>query len=639
MKTNQTLNKFAVCAVVMGSLIATGCDGSKRPSPPDKAVPKATNPYRGGDQPPLERTTSDAVAALDNADTVNFETKNECAINICGPLFNKEKSTQANPELSETIKERTAKLKPLIESAISLDQELNLLLVQKFDELKPQIASVKLEEGHKAVINMFWMFSHAAETFPLWGETSFDEPELRKVLLEKHLSTAEINSFIEMATYYFNSEDFKTAKSIELDGFDTFLSTLAKSQDMKVKKEAARVWAQELLRKLKALNSKFPLLFTNDFPAVEAIAAGKDLDASLLKLLSGEVGESFMYSVMVKNVGTFIKRDIDLQAIATDYDATVRERKMKLLSPDIGNRRVAMTLNYCGKAIYGLNALTKYEDAALAGAPAQIQKVREQVVKVVDELSVDAAVIAEVKRKVAETRFDLPLKSDARMGLLVSGANEEIKDVKEQLEVTRKGSSSELALMMAAEVYNGSDNSEPVAQLCINLDPMVSTDNSKSGFGQIQLSWRTLLQPKTGYGVIAHEFGHEISAQLKKNKQNVAGLKYADAVGCVTDRKGVQEIRSSEEDFADLVAVKATRHLKEAQVDAGNFACVLMNRDDSRWGTDSGLALNWPTGIKDTHSTSFYRAIQYEIDSGNKLSASCETVVTQGKPSMAKTCL
>ncbi|RYZ70175.1 MAG: hypothetical protein EOP05_13670 [Proteobacteria bacterium] len=275
----------------------------------------------------------------------------------------------------------------------------------------------------------------------------------------------------------------------------------------------------------------------------------------------------------------------------------------------------------------------------MANAPKFIEQVRESVSKVVDQLATDATVIAEVKKKVSETRFSLPAKADVRMGLLVAGTKEEITGSKENLAIMKSGNVSELALMMSALVFNGSEASDPVARLCINHDPTVSSDYSKSGYGQIQLSWRTLLQTKTGYGVIAHEFGHEISAQLAKNGQAKAGLKYFETVACLTERKGSQEVPTSEEDFADIIAVKAIANLKAVQVEANNFACVLMDRDDSRWGTDSGLALNWPAGKGNSHSTSFYRAIQYEVDAGHKLPASCETVVSQGKPSMAKTCL
>ena len=348
----KALNKFAVCALVLGSVLATGCDPVKRPGGRDKSVPNAANPYqnRGGDEAPKKRETPSGLAAYDEADIVNFETKNSCAIDICGPLFPKAKPAQAQPELAQKIAARTQELKPLIESAVALDQEVSLLAIQKLDEIKPQLASLKLEDSYKAAINLFWMYSNMNIGYPLWNGTSFDEAALKASFADKKMSSADAENFIEMATYFFQSSEYRSSFAIETEGFDAFVTKMAKSEDLAVKKAAAKAWALEIQKKQQVLHAKFPLLFSDDSPAIEALVAGQDLDAYLVQKISSEVSESFLHSVMVKNVGTFVKRQFDFQEISAKYYNELRAKQLEEVSAHNSNARLNLALQYCGNA-------------------------------------------------------------------------------------------------------------------------------------------------------------------------------------------------------------------------------------------------------------------------------------------------
>jgi hypothetical protein len=630
------LNRLAVFALVTGSLLASGCDPVKRSNQKD-APPKAINPYRGGEEPPKLRSTSKELSAFDDADGVNIETKNQCAIDICGPVF-EPRNEQSAPKNSEELRAQMLDLTGRIEKSIARDYLVDKFALERLDQLKPQIKDVKLEEAHRAVINMYWMLSNLGKAYGTWSEGHFDDESLKKALPE--MSASDIENFKEMATYFLKSPDFLASRELDILGADSFFAKLAKSEEAEAKRSAAKAWAQPIAKKLATLHQKFPLLFSKSYPAIEALAAGKDIDDTMVLKLGDEVGEAFLHSVMVNNMGTFVKRDFSLAAIADEYFQKSREEGVYKTSAGYLQSKFNVTLAYCGKTLSNLNGLKSKEDSILAGAPAIIEQVRSKVSESVADFTEDTQVRDFVRAKVKATRFLLPDKAQVRVQKIDQKIAEEMVAADESLELLKKGSLSELALMMASATLNGSDLGNQVAELCGSLDPARSTDNSRSGYGLIQLSWRTLAQSKTGYGVIAHEFGHEVSAQLTAQKQTSAESLYAKVKSCLVDRKALEEERvTSEEDFADLFAQKTIARLKADQIDAGNFACVLMSRDDSRWGIDSGLSLKWPQKINDSHSPSFYRAVQHEIDAGRALSQSCKSVVEQGMPTMTRTCL
>ncbi len=136
-------------------------------------------------------------------------------------------------------------------------------------------------------------------------------------------------------------------------------------------------------------------------------------------------------------------------------------------------------------------------------------------------------------------------------------------------------------------------------------------DAALSQLKMINLSWLTVLHPKLGIGIVAHELGHIASANWKnyfKSEKN-----------CLTQKQGSEKYL--EEDFADLFATEVLRRMdyKSNGTVLGNFSCAFQNRTDVGWSL--GELKN--TNKTDDHAASFYRLMAV-ASSGTQLTNQCQ---------------
>ena len=651
----RDLNRVLFTTVILSSMVfASGCEQkSAGPKTSSKALPNAMKPYLGGDSDsdgkPKSKIQREAwIMKYDDADGLNFDLKNQCAIDLCGPLFTSDAgpddaAAKASKASVQSVYEKEyATLEPILKTVIRRDQQVLQTRVQRLDETKAQFNDLKLEGSYRAIVNFLWAVSYLRDIYGAWNGKQFDDDAVREALKSK-LSEADIENVKTMATRFLTLPHFEYSVAIDSLGLDQFLEKLAKSNDPTAKKAAAKNWAGLLLKQAKKLKTDFPLLFPEPTDALEALAAGIDLKGPLVAKLSDEIGNAMLYPIIYESGETFAKREVDMSQLSATYFTKLRAKNVENMDAAVQQRRFEIARYTCGRSLYGFAALKAHEVAGLESAPKLIESARENVLEAIADFTKNTSVATAVQEKVKAVRFQLPDPTSIALTKFKTMISDKVKDADDEIAILKSGKIEDLAILLAQETYKAKSEEDELAMDCAKANPLEYNDNSKSGFGYIQISWRTILQPASGFGVIAHEFGHEVSAQLRASTDEAKSGLYASIVSCLVERKADPAHLTSEEDFADAFAERTLRRYNAKNPSqasgAQNFACSLMTRDTKRWGTETGLSLKNPDESRDSHSTAFYRALQYYIDAGGKLSDPCAQVVSQGKPTMANSCL
>jgi hypothetical protein len=94
----------------------------------------------------------------------------------------------------------------------------------------------------------------------------------------------------------------------------------------------------------------------------------------------------------------------------------------------------------------------------------------------------------------------------------------------------------------------------------------------------------------------------------------------------------------AEEDFADAIAARAIPHLIANGVRADNVGCLLLEKNQKRWGVSNGLAMSLPKAETDGHSANLFRTIQIQLNSGQALPATCQSIIATYQPQAALSC-
>jgi len=272
--------------------------------------------------------------------------------------------------------------------------------------------------------------------------------------------------------------------------------------------------------------------------------------------------------------------------------------------------------------------------------------VRRDALHEISKMRISTDAKLKVLKKIEGVGFSMPLSTKARAQKISAELDEKIENLENDIRVLENASVEEFALMVVAAAAPSKDDRTAIQTLCESHYIGGSSDYTLTLTGKISVSWQSIKNKYTGYGVMAHEMGHVISAALRETESNKASYDlsaYEAAKTCTAIRHGLTpetlESHDTEEDFADLFAAHLTKRQASLMATKGNFGCILLGHDSKVYGPATGLELKHPETTQDVHSTSFYRLIQQEMDLGRSLPSSCQKIVDEALPSMKRSCI
>ncbi len=173
----------------------------------------------------------------------------------------------------------------------------------------------------------------------------------------------------------------------------------------------------------------------------------------------------------------------------------------------------------------------------------------------------------------------------------------------------------ELVLLMLAGAYSGPQSKgegafENVKEFCLENSAEGISDAAYTSYQVVNVGWRSVLYPQFGYGIVAHELGHVISAADSASMRS----QFSQVKSCL--QKNQDSTSYLEEDIADLFAAEM---IKLKPTHQANYSCLLLQQDDGKYSD-----LQMSSDKDGVHSSSFYRLIS--VDSQlNKLKPACRT--------------
>lgn len=154
------------------------------------------------------------------------------------------------------------------------------------------------------------------------------------------------------------------------------------------------------------------------------------------------------------------------------------------------------------------------------------------------------------------------------------------------------------------------------------------SDSALSLSGAILVSYTSVNSPAMGEGVIAHEIGHVIDANLRTSLGSSveSAQKQVDTRKCLNDRHAPLTTDYSGEDFSDYVSGLVT---------SGNMSCLF---PEGTWSSEEKPLLN--KRIDDPHSSEYFRALHIEQTQNGALTPACnKMLVERSSPADFGSCL
>ena len=168
-----------------------------------------------------------------------------------------------------------------------------------------------------------------------------------------------------------------------------------------------------------------------------------------------------------------------------------------------------------------------------------------------------------------------------------------LKEIK-KIDLTKAETLGELFIWAA--LFRDEEMFSTIYGFCDQAKMPFLDDAALRGMFLINISWPTIVYPRMGIGIIAHEVGHIVSGQwntLVQPEQN-----------CLKQKQGTDLY--VEEDFADLFSSELVRRsgFQVGGTNAGHYACSLHQMTSSGWARGNLLAFP-----NDPHSSGFFRII------------------------------
>ena len=183
-----------------------------------------------------------------------------------------------------------------------------------------------------------------------------------------------------------------------------------------------------------------------------------------------------------------------------------------------------------------------------------------------------------------------------------------------------------------------------IQDLCGEFAPPSFVDRAAAMANLIQMGWQTVTFPEIGAGVIAHEIGHIVSAEVAAGEATeIRG--YSTARECTLDihknlmlnQTGIaKDSQFQEEDWADAFAATSLKELQKTWPYAKNFGCALLSLDEAKNSFGSLDLSN--INSADTHSQDLLRTLNTQMNLNLPVPASCQPMIAAAMGNAPKAC-
>jgi hypothetical protein len=626
--------------MLMASIALTACVPPKSES--QKFAEKATSPFVSPEvtnAPVIQ--TEPFLHLFDSADGLPVTTKEKCVEDVCG-------APPSEPLIDSAIKAAAdhmmESLTPKIQSAILDSNKSTTTLRNKIVSLKDQISHTQLDPRHAAFVNFLWALPYSKVIASAWVNETHKYDHAKVVKLLPDLSTSDVQFVEAILNAYIGSDDMIAADSISEEGLMIYFGRQTKSEDLATIRNAAKSYAQKVRARIEGIKSAFPTLPVTLDPATTALINGRDLDSAETGRFVSDIRSASFDAIYGKNLALNTQFEPDLAGQVDTFMSSTLPMFDKQLAPESVAAETKRTLQACRRVSTNISRLKMNEAKSLSNMRPMVDAVRAQVLKTVDDFTTDENRQISLHQKLSAVQFATPDSADQLFKKIVLKLDDEIASAKDETNWTQTGGLQDLVLEIGAANLTLSNRDKSMADVCDNRDPDLLIDHSISSMGFITLSWPTLADPVSGYGIIAHEFGHIVSAALKDLKianGNADPTSYSNIYDCVQKRQsGKNSLSTQEEDFADRFAAHV---LKDSEANASgpaNFGCLILKQGSvTRYGKSGGLSMRWPSEYEYPHSPDLYRLLQIEIDRGRALPVTCQGIVGQSYPAMTNQCL
>ena len=607
----------------------------------------------GGHRPPIPRTddrTSSTgtipqtplLAKFDNVDGVSLETKNQCVVEICGQTKNisvpsdilnfpvERLDTSAGTIFDE-------ELAPLLSQQLKDGIEEENLSIKRIEEARDRLSAVKFSASEHALISLLWaikrvpMTRTAVKPDPSDPEKfTVDESLLGAAMPE--LDPSALASFAGILRDMLASKTFRMATSIGTMPFAEFLKHHYRG---KPAAEARTLLAAEIKQSFQSIKRKFPALSIPEVLSIDALGRGDDLRPSEVEGLKSALFVRYLDTAVDSLVEKKLSGETQIKELmAGFFEKSFQKVKETVQKPE----RRAYHLELCRSHFIRYYTAQPTEDQ-IKKFGSVIARSKSAVLKALGELGFDADTMTVLEETVKRAEFSLPLARSAAVQKQIELARKAAENGARSLEFQKNASDTTLALLIAFYEVDPKREEQLSKSYCEHYFPESHSDAAYTMYGRIVSSWQSVRFPRTGITVVAHELGHLVSAALAKRKTGAAYPKYQALRQCTARQHGAdQGPDRREEDFADLIAGRALHHLRAGGLDLPNVFCDIMGKDDARWGTSTGLSLTYPADHQGSHSTAFYRLLQFQSNSEASVPSTCKEILSSAMPSAAVRC-
>lgn len=646
------------------ALITSGCQPRIEVIP--VTVPKVKMPYGNpddddsGKKTPKRPTPSTPeneaqrweqfLTIMDNSDGVPFDVKQACATEVCGDV--KVAKTPSNL-LAQDINSNPAAVArynthfhPIFTRHLDLELEGRKKLLAKTRENWAQLANVALSKHEIALMNLLWTMENLSVGTKAFNVSVDPQTLEKKIKWDDELLKKELKSLNDNDYEYFKPLflDLMTSQEIQLASYVSqvpipiALKMVYPNQSLD---ESRQKLVDSLRQSLNDLKQTFPGLVFPELPAVELFAEGKDLEPDMVENLTTAITFIYIHRIAIQEPEKFNERPLSVQKLVNKHlsGEFLNKAEAHLSSPDLPKWR-EKALEQCRTNIIQTDRSAPSSND-LKNAENMIAKVRDHVLAIInDEMNLSGEQRQKLTNAVANLTFKYPYARDQLLSSHLRRAKSELKRVENDLAAIENYRANHLLIAMYVNLINNEMTSleKKFNDLCKKYEPAGLTDHVVTGFGHVNISWQSVRFPELGASVVAHEFGHVISSNLK-DEHPLKSLK-----ACLSSRHGDDlEINKDEEDFADWIAARVARRARiSGDSNVGNIGCMLLEHNSKRWGTRTGLTLRYPKEfnslLRDPHSTDFYRLLQFQLTSEAELTSSCQNIADNYAPLMKIRC-
>ena len=593
-------------------------------------------PFERSEEKPATHSNAEVIAILDKADHVSLPMKDQCAKQICGdPSLVFIPSDIAHGKTTETLEAKAffeTELRSRIEKAYDVEVGFERRTAKRIAEAIPQLRmqNLRLSKSYTSLLNALWFYRQIRSAARAVrsrkdGKFKLDAAVLKKMLPD--LSAVDLETYKSLLSDYETSEE----ATIILNLSKFSLSDILKLQYPTVSlAQSEHEFGQRIHDRIHKLLITFPELNLGMPPSIEALANDKALSAEMSKNLPEDLMLSYFSRAVLEKTDLFSAREIPVSQMLTDFQQKDRLKKMILESTD------AATIASQKEKLMAECRAASSRVVQSTVTPVEIENAQKLMLAIKDsmanvvlkELQVSDDMVPGIQQKIQGVKIQVPFRRDEVLAATIRAL-----DGFAASEAQNAQSVSNYAIEAAFGAIDqylddGLDTTTKIKKLCNRFSPSGITDIALSKIDEINLSWQTVKFPAYGAGLMAHELGHVVSAELTRQTQ----MPFNSVKVCTSRRhetfEGKRGAFYAEEDFADLLGAHVMKDLRNKKYKIGNPACIILEKDESRWGTRRGLSFAWPEQITDdVHSTDFYRLIQFQLNSDQALPPSCQSVV------------